>query len=262
MDRLFGRIFVIEVAMLGVAGLVLACVGPQSAINELRLPVDSDTIQIGDDCIVKFDRMRKCPRWVFERLTSDDIAGPAIRTDNFIEPMEIPLEFRPSRLDYKGSGYDRGHAAPAADFKFDQNAMNASFSLANVFPQDMTLNRGLWADLEEKVRRFATESDTTVYVVTVPIWHIRENARKIAYIVIGKNRIHCPSHVGKACLIDNGGVFFMHSWIIPNESPNSEVHPVKLDDFRVSADEFERVAGVDIWSHLPDDVEQNLESVK
>lgn len=214
--------------------------------TELPLPVDSDTITIGDDCVVKFDRMRRVPRWVFERLTVDDVTGPVLRTDNFFEPMNVPIEFRPSRLDYRGSGYDRGHAAPAADFRSDQQALNASFNLANVFPQHPTLNRGLWAQLEEKTRDYASENGSTVYVATVPIWRESGNGRKIAYETIGENRIHCPSHVGKAVLVAKSGGYVMKSWVLPNADPGDG----ELSDFEVSTDDFERMAGVDVWSHL------------
>lgn len=64
----------------------------------------------------------------------------------------------------KGSGYDKGHLAPAEDFRYDQEAMNSTFVLSNVVPQKAGLNRGIWKKLENRVRRWACgEEKITVF---------------------------------------------------------------------------------------------------
>jgi endonuclease G len=50
----------------------------------------------------------------------------------------------------------------------DAAAEHESFRLANTVPQDVRLNRGLWARIEEAVRGLAAR-DGEVYVVTGPI---------------------------------------------------------------------------------------------
>lgn len=254
--------FALFAGMLNIAfaGYIVASINSQVAqVENLPLPVDSDTIRIGDDCVVKFDRMRKVPRWVFERLTFSDVNGNANRTGDFHEPQEIPLDFRPSLNSYRNSGYDRGHLAPAADFKADQDAVSGSFSLANMMPQNPQLNRTLWAELESHVRSLVVDSDTVVYVVTVPIWYDGRKASKIAYNTIGQNPIHCPSHVGKAVLVVKNGDISARSWVVPNEKPKPGR---KFDEFRVMTDDFERIAGVDVWSFLPDVDEGRIESIR
>ena len=57
--------------------------------------------------------------------------------------------------DYTKSGYDRGHMAPAADMKWNKQAMEESFYMSNICPQNPNLNRGDWNDLEEKSRQMA-----------------------------------------------------------------------------------------------------------
>ena len=66
--------------------------------------------------------------------------------------------------DYRGSGYDRGHLAPAEDFEWSAEAMSDSFFMSNMSPQDPSFNRGIWKRLENRVRTWALENDG-IYVV-------------------------------------------------------------------------------------------------
>lgn len=47
----------------------------------------------------------------------------------------IERRFRSKLDDFRGSGYDRGHLAPAANHKSSQAAMDDTFSLTNMSPQ-------------------------------------------------------------------------------------------------------------------------------
>lgn len=58
--------------------------------------------------------------------------------------------------------------APAGDMPTGA-AQAQSFTLANIVPQDRELNRGLWAAIEESVRRLASRRGT-LFVVTGPIY--------------------------------------------------------------------------------------------
>lgn len=42
---------------------------------------------------------------------------------------------RATNADYRGSGFDRGHLAAAANHKWSQKAMEDTFYLSNVAPQ-------------------------------------------------------------------------------------------------------------------------------
>ncbi|MDP4026507.1 DNA/RNA non-specific endonuclease [Methylobacterium sp. NEAU 140] len=108
----------------------------------------------------------RTPLYAAEHLTRDSVAAArtVARDDSFHEEDRLPPDDRASLEDYVRSGYDRGHLAPAGDMP-TESAQAQSFSLANIVPQDRSLNRGLWADIEESVRRLATRQGS-VYVVT------------------------------------------------------------------------------------------------
>jgi endonuclease G len=76
--------------------------------------------------------------------------------------------------DYTGSGFDRGHLAPAADMVWDETAMKECFYTTNIAPQYPGFNRGEWKSLEERVRKEAIERDSLVIYVGV----IFEGAQK------------------------------------------------------------------------------------
>ena len=78
--------------------------------------------------------------------------------------------------DYRNSGYDRGHMAPAADMKWSKVAMEESFLMTNICPQVKSLNSGIWHRLEQRVREWAAR-DSSIIVVCGPIFTPRQAGR-------------------------------------------------------------------------------------
>jgi endonuclease G len=110
----------------------------------------------------------KGPLWSAEHLTTQQIedAQDTPRKDAFHAETGIPADDRSELADYKGSGYDRGHMTPSGD-EPNATAQRESFSLANMVPQNHTLNTGKWERIETSLRNMVLD-DGEIYVVTGP----------------------------------------------------------------------------------------------
>lgn len=88
----------------------------------------------------------------------------------FHEELTTPPLYRAHLHDYRFSGYDRGHLAPAANHRHNAVAYKSTFSLVNVSPQaGKGFNRHYWARLEQYGRELAKRFPA-VYIVTGPLW--------------------------------------------------------------------------------------------
>ena len=106
---------------------------------------------------------------------------------------ELPTGERSELADYRGSGYDRGHMAPAEDFDRSREAMSTSFLLSNMAPQVPGMNRGRWAQREAAVRELAAECD--LWVFTGPLFVENDPVEEI-----GASGVFVPTHFYKAVL--------------------------------------------------------------
>jgi endonuclease G len=113
----------------------------------------------------------KTPVFVAERLNQASVAdADEKRTNRFFADARLRSAERATLEDYKNSGYDRGHMAPAGDMPTAQ-AMAQSFSLANMVPQGPEHNRGVWAkSVEMATRSYVKRAAGDVYVITGPVY--------------------------------------------------------------------------------------------
>ncbi len=104
--------------------------------------------------IVSYNKNTRCPNWVAWHLTGEHTDGPTKRINRFYADNAVPAP-RATNEDYKGSGWSRGHMCPAGDNKWDEKAMEQSFSLIKVCPKNASLNSGLWNSIEIGCRIWA-----------------------------------------------------------------------------------------------------------
>jgi endonuclease G len=113
----------------------------------------------------------KTPIYVAERLNKENLlnAKNNQRSDFFFSDARLPQSERSELIDYKNSGFDRGHMAPAGDMD-TMKGMVQSFSLANIVPQAPVNNRKAWANIEKATRKYVMRARGDVYVITGPVF--------------------------------------------------------------------------------------------
>ena len=198
---------------------------------------------------VSFNTDWRIPNWVAYELTAEEVAGVEPRGNNFVPDPQI--YGTPSTDDYKNSGYDRGHMAPAGDMKWSKQAMDESFYTSNICPQNKNLNKGDWKDLEEHVRRMATKYDH-VFVTCGPI--VSANPKTIgqyAYI----DRIAVPDAFFKVILRQKDESWSAVGFMMPNQAGHKP-----LNKYAMSVDDIEIITDIDFFVALPDSIEEIVES--
>jgi endonuclease G, mitochondrial len=151
----------------------------------------------------------KTPVFVAERLTRGSIEDAnEKRTNKFFADARLPRSERAELSDYKGSGYARGHMAPAGDMP-NATAMAQSFSLANMVPQNPTQNSGAWSKIEQDTRRYVLRAKGNVFVITGPVFGPES-------LTVGTNHVRVPTHLFKLVYDESTGKAWVH-W-----QPNSE----------------------------------------
>lgn len=187
--------------------------------------------------------------WVVHVISKDILYGNVGRTNDFrLDPLVTTVTA--DSADYWDSGYDRGHLAPSADFRWSKKALSESYFYSNMSPQLPELNRKIWAKLENLVREWVVETDELV-VVTGPVLQGR-----LEKIPQGSEDVSIPKLFYKVVMDNVGDEKKAIAFIIPNGKP-----PFRLVDYAVSIDSVEALTGLDFFSKLEDSLENALESL-
>ena len=144
---------------------------------------------------LSYNGIRRAPDWVAYRLGQDRLGPKACRTKSRMdwrtffgmcrvstsgkkrcsEVFFSDHDLQQRRIEllgpraYSGTGFDRGHQAPAAAFGWHACGWFRTFTMANMSPQRPNLNRKSWKDLEDSTRYWAVTKGE-VFVVTGPIY--------------------------------------------------------------------------------------------
>ena len=121
---------------------------------------------------VNFNPSLRIPNCVAYELTATmadmaDAPDHEVRK-NYNYNKDPKIKACPDHWEYRGSGYSRGHMAPAMDMRWDKTTMTECFYMTNMCPQETKLNNDDWRVLEEKIHRWA-KRDKRILVFTGPI---------------------------------------------------------------------------------------------
>ena len=214
------------------------------------VPGAADTIIDREGYALGYSEEHEQARWVIYRMTYEEAKTKATsRDDNFRPDPEIPTGSA-TLADYRNSGKDRGHLAPAADMAYSIKTMDESFYMSNMSPQEPEFNRGIWKLLETWVRYTAvTEKD--IYIVTGPIL---PKIKTSETITIGPSKVTVPEAYYKV-VWDRTPPEKMLGFVLPNKGSSEP-----LQSYAVTVDKVEELTGLDFFSELPKEQQEALES--
>lgn len=184
--------------------------------------------------------------WVYYVLNSNQLNSSTERKNNFRPDNKVKTSSA-QLYDYKGSGYDRGHLAPATDMKYNTISMSESFFMSNMSPQSPSFNRGIWKKIEKQFRDWSYKYGELV-IITGPVLK-GEN-----YGSIGYNKVTIPKWYYKVA-IDPSNYERNLAILIENKGSSASII-----SFVVTIDYLEEFSGLDFFHNLSDEIEESFES--
>lgn len=188
-------------------------------------------------------------KWALEIVDPKTPGAPEAefdRLNNFRPDYRIPEMFRANLDTYKGSiDYDRGHLVASANQDDLELQNSETFLLSNMSPQKSGFNRGIWKELEGKIRDLnAREKVFETFVICGPYFDFNNSVETIGDG--DEFKVPVPNGYFKSILAEtNTGRLKMWSFMFPNEATDKP-----LEDFRRATSLVESYVGVQLWSIL------------
>lgn len=175
-----------------------------------------------------FSKSKKYPVLVEWWLTKQKVSctSPIARQDRFVPDPLLEAETDLTK-DYAGSGFDRGHMAPAADNQCSgPDAMKECFYFSNMTPQYGSLNRGDWKTLEMRTRDLALSQDS-VKVWTGSVGEVKK-----------VQRLSIPEKCWKVIYIKKTGEWLCYIFVNDQSKANG------IEDNKVTIQDVEKLTNL------------------
>ena len=191
---------------------------------------------------VNFNPSLRIPNCVAYELTATMVSmsdAPDHETrKNYRYAKDPNVKSCPENWEYRGSGYSRGHMAPAMDMRWDKTTMAQCFYMTNMCPQNTKLNNDDWRVLEEKIHSWA-KRDKRLMVYTGPI--MGKNPQMIGK---DKSSIAVPDAFFKVVYAPEQGraIAFIY---------DNKPCPGNISKYAVTVAEVERRTGLTFSSAIP-----------
>lgn len=237
--------------------------GTIQSMKAVGYPTYSKNLEIIEHAgmVLGFDCDYKMASWVFHVLTPDVTLGNISRSNDFRldekstcgSAQEVDYFLRKEKEDgtfeYDGFGFDRGHLAPSADFRWSANALSESYYYSNITPQRPEFNRESWASLEGLLRKIVDQEKKQFYVITGPVLHedlpqIERSANKLKI-----PELHYKIIVDASAENPRGMAFLM---------PNKKCEQ-RLSSYVLTIDSLERLTGIDFFPTMNEALETKIE---
>ena len=222
-----------------------------NSLLEVRIPAGVKNVRLPHTAYISyFNTKHRIPNCVIYELTATQVAqcdAPgAEKRKNYQFNADPMCSASPQWSDYKHSGYDRGHMAPANDMKWSKTSMEESFYMTNICPQLHALNDGCWRKLELAIHRWA-KRDKRLIIAAGPV------LKNVMHTIGPDRNISVPAAFYKVVYAPNQGRAI--GFIFNNEKITGG-----YASHAVSVDYVERVTGIDFFCALDDALENKIEA--
>ncbi len=234
---------------------------PDNALNTTQC-ADNYYIDRGH-YVMSYSSSRATPNWVSWRLGRADL-GTALRQKEFYPSNALPRGwYKPQQSNYKNSGFDKGHNCPSGDRTSNSRANKSTFYIDNIFPQAPKHNQSLWEHLERYCRDQVLLGNE-VYIVMGS--YGQGGIGNYGYRkTIDNGRITVPSNVWKVVVILPEGRNDLKrvaaaARIIAVDTPNTNDVKPNWMKYLCTVRNIERATGYNLFSALPMDVQDSIET--
>lgn len=222
--------------------------------KEINAPIETPLLNDDQDSqiiehkgyVVSYNQQTRLPNWVAYELTDIEVDGNCKRNGRFYQDPDTK-SIQADNEDYRNSGWDKGHIAPAGDMKWDEHAMTESCYFTNICPQNHNLNGGDWRSIEEMCRDYALQYGN-LYIAAGPIVGEKKNG------TIGLHKIVIPDAFYKVIMVSIDGKYEGIGFVCQNEAGHKP-----LNTYAKTIDEVEEITGIDFFYLLPDTLENEME---
>lgn len=212
---------------------------------------------------LSYSQTRGIPNWVSWHLFSGDL-GSTPRQDDFRPDNTLPTGwYQVPANAFSGSGFDRGHNCPSADRTISFAANSSTFLMTNMIPQAPVMNQGIWASLEDSLRRLVNLGNE-IYIVMGTYGSGGTGTNGFATTVHG-GLVTVPATVWKVALVipngnNDSSRVDVTSRLIAVSIPNSNSSTGSWKNYRTSVDAIEAATGYDLFSRLAVSLQGVLEA--
>lgn len=210
----------------------------------------------GINFAVEWDCVKRSQRWSCYQMYASNSGGNVGRYDDgYPYDPQLPDEYYFDNDPFWRSGYDHGHIVPSADRQSTREVNMQTFYLTNMQPQKKNFNAGLWAVMEQQVRNW----NKTSYRDTLYVCKGGTIDKSEQILTTLGNGLIVPKYFFMAILCKNSqGYKALGFWV---EHKNEDRSDDPLSQYVVNIDELEAKTGIDFFCNLPDEIENQVESL-
>ena len=221
--------------------------------------------------ILGYDPKKLIPKWMAYRINLEPDYKPEQEDQSFwlnflafyysysYDPY-IPREEQAEPEDYRRSGYAEGRFVGDDDIGgYGRDAVAQTYYISAIAPQSLPLRRSVWFETAKYARQLAANKSMNprVWVIAGPAFISSDS--KVSYALIGHSKVAVPEFFFRIVIKENFiSQFQVLAFVFKNDTSIKE----SMQTYLTSIDTIEEMTGLDFFSDLAKEKQDQLESCK